>query len=102
MFLTHMSNSLKFIYKKVMPEEVGIHRVHLLKESFMKVQIKEELNLYQTMKELKIQWNKDLIFNNLVKFKIKINKVYFKQQNKVKMIKIKILKRCKKEEECQF
>ena len=68
----------------------------------MKVQIKEELNLYQTMKELKIQWNKDLIFNNLVKFKIKINKVYFKQQNKVKMIKIKILKRCKKEEECQY
>lgn len=68
----------------------------------MKVEIKEDLILYQIMKVQKILQNKDSIFNNIANEKIKIHQGYFWQQNKAMMIKIKILKRCKKEEECQF
>ena len=95
-----MNNNLKFNNKKAILEEVSIHKAHHLKENYMKVLIKEGLNPYQTTKVLKIHQNKDLIFNNLVKVKNKINKVYFRRQKKVMMIKIKIQKRCKKEEEC--
>ena len=50
MFPIHMKNNLKFINKKVILEEASIHKAHRLKGKFMKVEIKGELSLYQTMK----------------------------------------------------